>query len=284
MAEWEIELAISGSITVNHPLSLDVTKGRLAPFQTRASIQRMPRNVAGVNIRVIVRASDQEEANDAAVYFIGQMLDVLSLRTDLPLVVNLATTQTISFDSATRQIPLGRAYRNDQISSVALSTSRFWNNGTKRLVNESEWEEAFRLGREYGLNWPVFSRALSWYRKGLASEDPIDKLIAYWSSLESVGSHYARKNSRTKLGAINQVCDCFEQIWGKNVKTWPVISGNTKWVNKFHEQRNGIAHGFVPVNIETLRDIVAQLPKLRELSYKFLTKWEIDGVDIAAPA
>lgn len=240
-AEWKVELAISGPIAVNGPLSLNVQKGMDHPFWTTVKlINKHP----GVQAEVVARARTPEDANDAAVYFVGQMLDVLCLRLDLPLHVSLS----------------GPEFR-------LLPTH------VKRIVDQREWEAAFRDGREYGLRWAAFSRALSWYRKGLTSENPIDKLIAFWVAIEVVGAKHARKNEKTDMGAINKICDCFDQLWG-SVESWKVIPNQAQWVNKFHDMRNEIAHGARRVDVETVREISPALPKLRELAQAFLSDWE----------
>jgi hypothetical protein len=238
--EWDVELTVTGPITVRQPLQLNVEKGTRRPFSTTARIRRTS---GGVNITVIVRAPDLEEADDAAIYFVGQTLDVLSLNLNLPIALSLS----------------GSHYKPAEPHA-------------KRIVTEAEWSDAFHFGREYGIERPVFSRALSWFRKGLTSEDPIDKLIAWWSSIEGPGSKFARSTPRTQKGAVNQVCDCFDQVW-ENVGTWKVIPNEAQWVNRFHEARSAIAHGFIPVDIENVREIAALLPKLRELAHAFLSDW-----------
>ena len=79
--EWDVALTVSGPITVRQPLDLDVEKGTRRPFWTTARIRPTG---DGVKITVIVRAPDLEEADDAAIYFVGQTLDVLSLNLNLP--------------------------------------------------------------------------------------------------------------------------------------------------------------------------------------------------------
>jgi len=239
--EWSVELTVSGSIAVARSLNLNVEKGSRRPFWTTAKIKKATQ---GVVIEVVVKARTQEDANDSAVYFVGQTLDMLSLWLNLPIFLSLSGTQFKIVETHVR-----------------------------RIVEEREWSEAFKLGREYGITRPVFSRALGWYRKGLTSEDPIDKFIAFWSSLEGVGSKCARKTTKTKSGAINQICDCFDQIWG-DVSHWRVIPNEAQAVNRFHEIRNGIAHGFMAVEVENIREITSHVPKLRELTRTFLRDWE----------
>jgi len=239
--EWVVSLTLSGPITVRSLLNLKVEKGSRSPFWTTAKIQETAR---GVMISVVVRARDQEEANDSAVYFVGQTLDTLSLKLDLPIYLSLSGTQFKTIETH-----------------------------TKRVVEELEWSEAFKLGREYGIDRPIFSRALGWYRKGLTGEDPIDRFMAFWSSLEGVGSKFAIIPPGIQSGAINQICNCFDQIWGESTH-WRVITNDAECINRFHAIRNGIAHGFMTVEVNSIREVASQLPKLRKLAQAFLSDWE----------
>lgn len=248
MSFWNVRLSISGPITIRKTMALNVEKGYIEPFQTTIKLSQASK---GVWAEVVVKAITIEEANDAAVFFVGQMLDILCLRINLPLHVSL-------FDKNFR-------------SFAALAN---------RIVEEDEWLTAFRDSREYGINRPIYSRALSWHRKGTTSEDVIDKFIAFWSAIEGFGSESARRNDKTKCGSINQICDCFDQLWGEESQ-WKVIPNNSNWVNQFNKTRNGIAHGFIPVNVDTVREISSQLPKLQELVYVFLSEWEEHRPNIA---
>lgn len=248
ITEWEVELAISGAIALErNSLSLEVLKGELAPFLTTATLSK---NSQGVRCVLVARAYDEINANDAAVYFVGQTLDILSLRLNIPLYLNLFRPE----------------YRD--VSSHV-----------KRRVTEDEWRDVFRLGREYSLERHYFSRAISWYRKGLVSDDPIDRLIAFWSALEAIGSKYFRDSERTRQGVINQVCDCFDQLWG-SVTTWQVIPNQANTINQFHDYRNGLSHGFIRVDVESIREIVQHLPLYQNLVHQFLLDWERNGYQI----
>jgi hypothetical protein len=248
ITEWEVELAISGAITVEERVSdLFVEKGESNPFTTRVTLSRASH---GVRCVLKARAYTQENASDAAAYFVGQALDVLSLRFDTPLYLNL-------FRPEFRQLP-------DHV---------------RRIVKENEWADAFHFGREYGMNRRVFSRAISWYRKGLVSEDPIDQIIAFWSALEGIGANFHCVTKRNKTGIINQVCDCLQQLWGPPNK-WKIIPDNANAINKFHDYRNGFSHGFKPVNVETIREVVADIPQYQKLVHTFLVDWELQGFEI----
>lgn len=245
VSEWEVELAISGAITLGRKsFRLPVEKGEQDPFTTTVTISKADQ---GCHCKLIARAYTEENANDVTVYFVGQALDVLSLELDLPLYLNLFQPKFRSVSSHVR-----------------------------RVVTEEEWLEAFTRGRDFSINRRHFSRAIGWYRKGLVSDDPIDRLLAFWSALESIGSVYFRPTSRTENRIINQVCDCFDQIWG-SVERWLVIPNQPRVVNSFHDFRNGFSHGFKRVDINTVREVSKELPVFQELTHEFLLQWMEDG-------
>lgn len=245
--EWQVELAISGPLAVERPISLQVEKGEIHPFLTTVSLKNTPN---GILLTLIARAYDQSGANDAAVYFVGQALDVLALRDGIPIYLNLNRPEFRNLDTHIR-----------------------------RLITKHEWLDAFQSGRRYSMERPYLSRALSWYRKGITAEDPVDKLIGYWSALEAIGAACSRDNERTRRGSINQICDCFDQIWGQADK-WQVIPGNPAVLEKFNEHRNGISHGFIRIDIEFIRGLVAELPLYQQIATTFLRAWEHLGSNI----
>ena len=245
MAEWAVKLAVSGPISVKTTISMSVEKGFNNPFLTTVKVRPAKH---GVKVELIARADNQSEANDAAVFFVGQMIDHLSFQLNLPLSVSLH----------------GEHFQNGLSSNV------------HRIVTRDEFIEAFVTSRNYGENRRVLMRALGWYRKGISSEDPIDKFIAFWGALEGFGSESHRRNENTARGSINQICDCFYQVWG-DVSQWKVIPNEANKINAFGQIRNGIAHGFMAVTIETIREINRELPIIQELSYQFLHDWQLNG-------
>jgi len=244
MAEWKVTLAVSGPITVEQPTKFNAQKGTENPFWTRMKVTSAQH---GVKIELVARADNQSEANDAALYFVGQALDHLCLSIDLPLYVSLTGTQFRPLDD-----------------------------NVKRILNTRDWINCFEQARDINENRRVFSRSISWYRKGMVSEDPIDSFLSYWSSIESTGSKFAEENGRVN-GVINKICNCFDQMWG-TCPNWEVIPDEAGKVNEFYDLRNGIAHGFISVDIDTLKRINHKLPIIKELSKNFLRDWEERGV------
>lgn len=245
MSEWAVKLAVSGPVAVKRNLSVSVEKGFNNPFLTTVNIRPAKH---GVKVEIIARANDQIEANDAAVFFIGQMIDRLSFQLNLPLSVSL----------------------NGEQFQSGLSEN------VHRILTRDEIIDAFTVSRDYGLRRGVLMRSLGWYRKGISSQDPIDKFIAFWCSLEGFGSESHRRNERTALGSINQILDCFNQVWGEP-ENWKVIPNEAGKINEFGHIRNGISHGFMPVSIETIRTINLALPVIQQLSFEFLKDWQERG-------
>jgi len=58
-----------------------------------------------------------------------------------------------------------------------------------------------------------------------------------------------------------------------------VIPNQANKVNEFHELRNGIAHGYISVDIDTLKRITHKLPIIKSLAYEFLKDWEYSGIN-----
>ena len=244
--KWKVILAVSGPITTQERIKFNTQKGFSNPFWTEIQITPV---VQGVKVELIASADNQEEANEAALYFLGQALDYLCLYTNLPLYVSHSGLQFKP--------------QNDNV---------------KRLLTRTDWVDSFAKSREIAINRRTLSRSLSWYRKGMISEDPIDSFLSYWSSIESIASKFARDTPRTQSGIINKICDCFDQLW-ETSENWKVIRNQVHKINEFYELRNGIAHGFISVDIETLKRISHQLPVIKKLSFEFLKDWEEHGVN-----
>lgn len=244
--EWKVTLAVSGPITVEQRTKFNAEKGIENPFWSKIQVTAAQH---GVKIELVARADNQEEANEAALYFVGQALDYLCLSINLPIYVSLSGTQF-----------------------------RPINDNVKRILRTNDWENCFEQSRRIGLKRRTFSRSISWYRKAMVSEDPIDSFLSYWSSIESLGSKFARKNQRTKNGVINKICDCFDQLWN-SCDSWKVIPNQANKVSEFHKLRNGIAHGYISVDIDTLKIITHKLTIIKSLAYEFLKDWEYSGIN-----
>lgn len=171
------------------------------------------------------------------------MLDVLSIRTNLPLTI----TNTIGFKVV------------DDEKVIAI-------------IEEDEFRYCFELARQLNIQESKLLRAFSWYRKGLYTDDSFDKFLSLWNSICVIADGYCNDTLRTRQGIINKIWDCFLTIWG-DCENWEHIGGRDRWIQENNEIRNKIAHGGVTVDINYVENVINQLDLLQNVSYSFLVQW-----------
>jgi hypothetical protein len=253
---WEVTLFVYGPIATKRLIQLNEPKGfELGndPFYSDIKIER---SSSGIKAEVSAYASTEELAYKAALLFFGQMLDVLALKINLPLYLSL-------YD---RKISLKEeAYK------------------TRRIVTREEWRTAFREARLLALSETTYLRALGWYRKGLHTEDPFDKFLAFWNSIEIVTNKYHPPIPSDKAtGSKSKIWESFKKLWG-DCKNWPVIPGQTKWIDDNNEIRNKIAHGTQPIDIETIDEVIKMLDDIQKVAYEFIVGWRENELEPQIP-
>lgn len=240
---WEVSLSVDGPIKTIPIKSFKVFKGFQYdnPFYSDISIKNVQ---TGVIVTVTAFASNSNLARKAAVLFIGKMLDSLSLQIGSPLFLSFSE----KYDS------------------------KIFQGTIKRIVEKDEWLASFKESRLLNEHEPTFLRSLGWYRKGLYTEDPYDKFLAYWNSIEITAAKYHHRTDRTQKGSKNQIWECFRELWGECSK-WPVIKGNENWIDDYYNVRNKIAHGHDSITIDSVENIVNKLEQLEHISRLFLSDW-----------
>jgi hypothetical protein len=245
---WDVTLFVDGPITVKRRVTTTQQKGFRVddPFYSDIEIVGIP---SGLKATVTARAPDHAIAYKAAVFFFGHMLDTLALIVNRPMNLSLMERE--------------RSYapRHDVM----------------RIIERGEFESAFSEAHRLGQGSPSFLRSLGWYRKGLTTEDPLDKFLAFWNSIEIVAGKYYRfvssiDKERAKKGCISQVWECFKALWGP-CEAWPVIPGQTKWVDQSYAIRVGVAHGTESIDIHKVAEVADRIPAIEEVSYRFLLGW-----------
>ncbi len=155
---WEVNLVVYGSITIEKPLSLNEPKGFQIRDQFYSDIEiRRRRGSSGIEATVTAFAPSKQLAREAAILYFGQMLDALAIQIDQPLYLNFGDRQR----------------NGNEIHD------------TLRRVTKEEWQEAFKEARLLAMTESTFLRALGWYRKGSYTEDPFDKFLAFWNSIDT---------------------------------------------------------------------------------------------------
>ncbi len=242
MRIYNVELLISGPITTKRVINFNTEKELDLGSVFRSDIS-IKKHQQGFIISTTVFTANQDRAYKVALLFIGKMLDILSMKTNLPLNVSLNEYRQL----ADRNI-------------------------VRAVIDEAEFRFCFDLARQLNLYENKLLRAFSWYRKGLYTEDPFDKFLAFWNSICVVADGYCNNNERTKLGTVNRIWDCFITLWGQ-CPDWEFIHGNDQWVKDNNEVRNKIAHGGVTVDIQYVENVINQLEAVQNVAYKFLTQW-----------
>lgn len=247
---WEVDLFVDGPVTLSRRHRTTQQKGFRPenPFYSDVEVTGIPSG--GLRATVTARALSERLAFDAAVVFFGRMLDALAFEVDLPLFLSL-----------TEQGP-----RNSRVR-----------HHSRRIIGSRQIDNAFRVADDLGMTEPAFLRSLGWYRKGLYTEDPLDKFLAFWNSIEIVAAGYyktveAIDQERAEQGSKNQIWGCFIALWG-TCERWPNIPGDDRWIDENYEIRTKIAHGISPVGIEIVTLVVNRLDVIQRVAHRFLRDW-----------
>jgi hypothetical protein len=243
---WEVPLYVDGPVTVNRRINMTRQKGFRQDDPFWSEIEIMPTS-SGIRAKVTARAPNRKLAFDAAVFFYGRMLDVLSLEIDESMYLRLAERQDSSNGRSREDI--------------------------RRRIEVREIENAFEEVRHLAINSPSFLRGLGWYRKGNYTEDPFDKFLAFWNAIEIVASKYFRyiptiDLSRAK-GSKGQIWECFKALWGP-CENWPIIASDTQWIDESNATRVEIAHGTASVDISKVGEVSAGISRIRQVAHRFL--------------
>jgi hypothetical protein len=250
MRTYQVELLIAGPVTVSRSLHFNADKeldiGHI--FQSRVEIKKAN---GGLIISSTVHTADQDRAYKVALLFIGKMLDILSLRTNTALNLNIHEAKIVSERSL-----------------------------VKAVITPEDFRRCFELSRTLNLNEPKMLRSLNWYRKGLYTDDPFDKFLAFWNSIGVAAGWYHTPDTRTAAGSVNQIWNCFITLWGQECREWPVINGDVNWVNVNNNIRNDIAHGNITIEIDHVTNVLNRLDAVQTVAYNFLSQWALNQLNI----
>lgn len=247
---WEANLSVFGPIKTERVQSLKVFKAfhDAEPFYSDISLKNVN---YGLTASVTAFAGNSELANKAALLFFGKMLDTLSLKIRQPLFLSFSNENPIRTNSYS----------------------------VRRIIEKEEWITAFKESRLLNESEPTFLRALGWYRKGQYTEDPFDKFLAYWNSIEITATKYHNRTEQTQNGSKNQIWECFKTLWD-DCADWPIIQGNGDWIDDNYDIRKNIAHGLTPITVEEVEKIVNKIDELEKVAHNFLSNWRKNQLSI----
>lgn len=246
MANWEVELLVSSNSKVASQIAFTAPKGNINPFDSKILIDNYYNSLT-VNIQAI--ADTEEDAIDAAFYFIGQALNYMSWYTKSPFELYTYLEQA-------------------QLRKRKIA---------KQVINKETWEQAFIHGRNIQVYEPKLAMSLGWYRKSLNSEDPIDAFLSTWLVIETLCNDITLnetsreeqafdQNNNTKKGKI------FYQIKQQINATNLTIAITFSRLYDIKNRRNDIAHGsFVINDIDIIKEIMVMKNEILDISYQLLS-------------
>lgn len=241
---WEVMISVIAPVLINDNIMFYARKDLKYPYPFYSEIN-IYKNKYGFNATVTAFAPNTELAEKAATLFFSRMLDVLSLNLNLSFQLDLS-------------------------KNVFLPNN---NETVKRIVERQDFQNAFDEARLLSLTETTFLRSLSWFRKGKYTQDPFDKFLAFWNSIETVASKYnPNKINCKKKGTICHIWECFKTIWD-NCENWPFIGNKKEWIDQCNKFRKDIAHGIIPIDVDSVEKVVEKLPELENVAHKFLLDW-----------
>lgn len=243
---WEVTLNVYGPITIDRRFAFEQRKDFHFNDRLYSEIEIIKNGYYGITLNLTAYATQQNLAKKAALYFSGHALDVLSSRIDLPIFVSQFETKPVS-PKVERE---------------------------RRVVTAPEWNDAFHTARLWLLTEPTFLRAIGWYRKGLCTEDPFDKFLAFFNTIETLAAKYnPNKEQCAGRGSKCHIWETFKAVWG-NCTNWPIISNQIRWIDESYTMRKDIAHGIASIDINVIENVVEKLDIIKEVANRLITDWE----------
>jgi hypothetical protein len=243
---WDITLNVYGPITVERRFNFRQRKDFHFHDRLYSDIEVTKNGNYGITITLTAFASEQVIARKAALYFCGQALDVLSATVNLPTILTLTDSKTFS----PRQ------------------------ENERRRLTEDELTDAFKTARLWVLTEPTFLRAVGWYRKGLYTEDPFDKFLAFYNSIETLCSKYnPNPGACNNRGSKCHIWETFKNIWGE-CPNWPIIPNQTDWIDNNYETRKDIAHGIASIDINVVENVFAKIETIKRVAHRLIIDWK----------
>ena len=228
MVLWQIKLDIEGSLRLDKThLIKDVTLKNKGSNKLQAVID--------------VESDNSSVASDVAIRKVNDVLDTLSLMTNISLV--------IAGEKQIHQIG-----SNIHISSLPASYSII------RISNNEEIQNAEEILNKISDEETTFLRAVGWYRKGLNGIDAFDTFLAFWNSIEIITEKFGPSGptiNGSKEKMIRMLNSCLKGDY-------------SDFVRESYEYRKNIAHGVKSVNFEQIRLVSSKIPRLKEVANEFL--------------
>lgn len=231
---WEVEIDVVGPITIESQISFRQKKG----FDEDQFYSNITLRTAdyGIASKLTAYADNMGMAQTAAYVFFGRMIDILAFTNHIPLTLQ----------------------SHENIATHVIKSKH----GVKRMFTDAEFMMAFIMSRKLEVEHPRILKAIGWYAKGINSNNALDSFLSLWNAIEIIGTHYHAPTDRAKSGAINQIYQCFLDLWGDE-SNWELPC---RWINDMHDKRSKIAHGVDETTVEALNNTAVLIPKVSNVA------------------
>jgi len=207
-----------------------------------------------MGVEFSVTASSPAGAQIAGIVYLGQLCDVLSSMTRVPV----------------RFLMPGEDAREERMRGDRVSTH------IDRILTQEEWNWIIGTLVFLRQNHPRYLAAASWYRKGLCGVDPLEVACCYWRVIERLSLSYCDKAKLPADGDGKPICsakNCVRQFVAERGLT--EISGgllaDEKRLKRIIELRNDVSHGNEPITPALIEDASALTQPLEEAAVASLT-------------
>ncbi|MCB9640121.1 MAG: hypothetical protein H6727_14600 [Myxococcales bacterium] len=240
---WIFDLQVYGSFVISTRFQLEEAEAFFADEVVFREIEIRPASY-GAQVFFKMYADNGLVGSHLALFYLDRLLDVLAARCNSPFI-------------ASRQE--ARPFLRDR-------------GVTKRALEKTEWQSAFRETHYLFHQEPHFMDALGAYRQGLCLESPTERFLAFHQVLcrrptRHTGALWS--NIREHTTALEQV---FVEMWG-DAGAWPHFLREEGALEEVAALALQCRHGTVPLMPSTLTRVFERLELLHRAAYALLLSW-----------
>ena len=196
-----------------------------------------------VSIDVDLSGFMHEPDSGFAEYLLNQSLDTLALRFASPFQCVAASDEHLTLAGSKASHSVGA------------------------VVGIRDIDESIRMGMLLYTFEDTLLKALSWYRRGISSADPVLAFLGLWNSLETVAAKFHTPNEETPGKSKKQVAQLLSEHLQKSGFQFfkPNSDEMWNWVESNYESRKDLAHGLNALNPSSNDELRRAIPKLKSV-------------------
>lgn len=185
----------------------------------------------------------REPSSGFAEYLLNQSLDILSLRSASPFQ---CVIQGVTDD-------------------VPIESSETHPAGAILTINDID--QSVRIGMLLYTFEDALLKALSWYRRGISTADPVLAFLAIWNSLETVSVKYHAQSEETVGKSKKQIFQLLTDHLSKSGFQFfkPKTEELWEWIAASYEHRKDLAHGLRALSPSSNEELRRALPRLKSV-------------------